>query len=125
MKYHHRIPADRLDAEHGFKSRDSSGRYARRERDRLIAIMGLPVGTEEDRERSIAIVENSHKNLAMCPSDDELIAYLRDPYHGKDAEAIADHLDRCADCDERAESAEVRPGSGRRLIHPASTGRAS
>jgi serine/threonine protein kinase len=45
----------------------------------------------------------------QCPSDEELRAYQREPY--LDPLGIADHLDACPDCEERALSLEPAPHS--------------
>jgi RNA polymerase sigma factor (sigma-70 family) len=54
QRYHEAVPVEELDEKYKFGYRDGSGRYARRERDRLVKLMGLP--TETEREAKLAEV---------------------------------------------------------------------
>ncbi len=61
-KYFHGVPTSQLDAEYGFNKREGSGRHARRVRDDLVELMGLPVGSAREKRRSTTIVEELARN---------------------------------------------------------------
>ncbi len=48
----------------------------------------------------------------MCPPDDELMAYARDPLGHPSRREIANHLDECCDCDEKVQAWEDEQDDG-------------